>query len=458
MTSNEGSLKSDLIDIYSMASPFLVMYFRFSDYYIFITMTPTIINIIFKLSSRIKERFKKAEVKKIEATIKLEAHNPFSGRTNRDHAALTWWLQHNKTKLGINRLKITDFFSDTKNKNIDRRNKYFDMLSGNYSIESEGIKYRIECPEPDEKRPTYESTIYVHSEKMDDCYRLIEKVVSEFNDYIISLTKLDECIYTFKSGDTVKASLNVQKTKDNVFIENNIDIYEQIDTFLDEESFVLRDKFGIPHKLGIMFCGVPGNGKTSLIYALSKTYKKDIYKLNLSTITDSQYLVNCVSKIPKDSIVVFEEIDCCAGALSRELKIDSEICKTSDSSSDCGTSNNGSSNVSDATNKSVRLDTLLEILDGYQYLHKCIIIMTSNHPEKLDAALIRPGRIDFIYEFTYVSKDLFKRIFKFYKDVELTDRQIDKYYRYDITSSELINQILLPNIKSSVDEILEKLN
>ena len=43
---------------------------------------------------------------------------------------------------------------------------------------------------------------------------------------------------------------------------------------------------------------------------------------------------------------------------------------------------------------SVSLSTLLNCLDGYAMHEGTIIIMTSNHPEVLDPALIRPGRID----------------------------------------------------------------
>jgi mitochondrial chaperone BCS1 len=35
-----------------------------------------------------------------------------------------------------------------------------------------------------------------------------------------------------------------------------------------------------------------------------------------------------------------------------------------------------------------------------------MIIMTTNHPEKLDEALIRPGRIDFKYEFKKANKQI----------------------------------------------------
>ena len=47
------------------------------------------------------------------------------------------------------------------------------------------------------------------------------------------------------------------------------------------------------------------------------------------------------------------------------------------------------------------LSGLLNIMDGILETPGCIIIMTSNYPERLDGALIRPGRIDLKIEFPY---------------------------------------------------------
>ena len=48
------------------------------------------------------------------------------------------------------------------------------------------------------------------------------------------------------------------------------------------------------------------------------------------------------------------------------------------------------------SSKSDKLDLsgLLNVLDGVVDTPNRILVMTTNHPEKLDPALIRPGRID----------------------------------------------------------------
>jgi ATP-dependent 26S proteasome regulatory subunit len=42
-----------------------------------------------------------------------------------------------------------------------------------------------------------------------------------------------------------------------------------------------------------------------------------------------------------------------------------------------------------------------------------MIIMTTNHPEKIDPALIRPGRFDFKYEFKKATKQILLEMLQF---------------------------------------------
>ena len=60
---------------------------------------------------------------------------------------------------------------------------------------------------------------------------------------------------------------------------------------------------------------------------------------------------------------------------------------------------------------------VLNCLDGLCFKEGLITIMTTNYPDKLDPALIRPGRIDDHLEFGYSTKEEIKMIYdKFYPD------------------------------------------
>jgi ATP-dependent 26S proteasome regulatory subunit len=63
---------------------------------------------------------------------------------------------------------------------------------------------------------------------------------------------------------------------------------------------------------------------------------------------------------------------------------------------------------------SVSLSALLNVLDGAGSKRDLITIITSNYIEKLDVALIRPGRIDMIIEFDYISKEQIDGLLKLY--------------------------------------------
>eukprot|EP00658_Telonema_sp_P-2_P037197 TRINITY_DN26775_c0_g1_i6.p1 TRINITY_DN26775_c0_g1~~TRINITY_DN26775_c0_g1_i6.p1 ORF type:complete len:253 (+),score=103.75 TRINITY_DN26775_c0_g1_i6:273-1031(+) len=56
----------------------------------------------------------------------------------------------------------------------------------------------------------------------------------------------------------------------------------------------------------------------------------------------------------------------------------------------------------DNTDDSLSLDGLLTVLDGIVDTPGRILVMTTNHPEKLDPALLRPGRVNMQLELTYL--------------------------------------------------------
>jgi hypothetical protein len=69
---------------------------------------------------------------------------------------------------------------------------------------------------------------------------------------------------------------------------------------------------------------------------------------------------------------------------------------------------------------------LLNVLDGVVDCPNRILIMTTNHPEKLDAALIRPGRIDKIIYLGYIQYDAILEMLEHYFTEPLSPSQSDK--------------------------------
>jgi chaperone BCS1 len=144
-------------------------------------------------------------------------------------------------------------------------------------------------------------------------------------------------------------------------------------------------RLGIPYHRGYLLYGPPGTGKTSLVSALAAHFALSIYAVNLGEFTDRS-LMSAVNRVPAHSVLLFEDIDCMKGSQSR-------------TESNSGGGMNGSPALSTKENVSnqngVTLSGLLNVLDGFHAPTGVLFVMTTNHAEKLDGALLRPGRIDY---------------------------------------------------------------
>jgi DNA polymerase III delta prime subunit len=220
---------------------------------------------------------------------------------------------------------------------------------------------------------------------------------------------------------------------------------------------------GLPYRRGYLFYGPPGTGKTSLSLALAGELKLPLYILSLSTgsLTDETLTMLFVG-LPRKCIVLLEDIDC-AGVhrsggntdgydsdSSDDDSEDDEDDESSDhgkggktsgksgaktngvatgpssksSSTKAGTSGNrsGNTNMNAAQPRrpriSVSFSGLLNAIDGVASHEGRILIMTTNHRERLDSALIRPGRVDVQIEFGYAAKETLSEIFReLYKEI-----------------------------------------
>src|SRR5207248_11657113 len=107
-----------------------------------------------------------------------------------------------------------------------------------------------------------------------------------------------------------------------------------------------------------------------------------IYTINLTDFND-RGLMGAVTQVPANSVLLFEDIDCMSGSQSR-------------AGADPAKSGNRNATKDDtAAFNSVTLSGLLNVLDGLYAPTGVLFVMTTNHVEKLDGALLRPGRIDY---------------------------------------------------------------
>jgi len=147
---------------------------------------------------------------------------------------------------------------------------------------------------------------------------------------------------------------------------------------------------GIPYRRGYLLHGPPGCGKTSFIAALAGELEYSICVLNLSdrTMGDDR-LAHRLADAPEDSIILLEDID--AAFASREAGEAGD------------TAFQGANRLT--------FSGLLNAIDGVTSTEGRIVFMTTNYPERLDPALIRPGRVDFQQEISHCSGQQLTRMF-----------------------------------------------
>jgi KaiC/GvpD/RAD55 family RecA-like ATPase len=82
-----------------------------------------------------------------------------------------------------------------------------------------------------------------------------------------------------------------------------------LDIITFKESKGWYDDRGIPFRRGILLYGPPGTGKTSFIQSLASEIKMNVAILSLSAAADDDSLSNVLARVPKNSLLVIEDID-----------------------------------------------------------------------------------------------------------------------------------------------------
>lgn len=146
-------------------------------------------------------------------------------------------------------------------------------------------------------------------------------------------------------------------------------VLKDIKDFLSSENWY--HERGIPHRRGYLLYGSPGSGKSSVIQALAGELDYNIATLNLSErgLTDDR-LNYLLTKIPQRTIILLEDAD--AAFSNRRTQTD----------------------VDGYQGANVTFSGLLNAIDGVSSVEERLLFLTTNHMERLDEALIRPGRID----------------------------------------------------------------
>jgi len=251
---------------------------------------------------------------------------------------------------------------------------------------------------------------------------------SFFNELISTVKKLDgrdpDEIKVFNYNPYVWEFISSipKRSMDSIFIpsESKRKLLNALDRFTSNEKFY-KDK-GIPYQLGILLEGPPGTGKTSLVKAIASYLNANIASMSPSYIFE---LPKSLSSFKESSIMVIEDID--TSNITRErsvIKIKSANEINKDESTDFSFSS---------------LSDVLNSIDGILSIHGRVLIMTTNHIEKLDPALVRPGRVDVLIHVGYVTQETFNEFILSFFNKRVEGKFIGK----EVTISKLQGEYLL---------------
>jgi mitochondrial chaperone BCS1 len=219
-----------------------------------------------------------------------------------------------------------------------------------------------------------------------------------------------------------------KRSDKTLFLDIDLDeLFNHIQTFFDDEDDYIQH--GVPFKMNFLFHGIPGTGKTSLIYTIASHFNLDISFLNITKDLDDNTFTRAITNLPENSILVLEDID--ALFVDRDSKCN------------------------------VSFSTVLNVLDGMIKKHKLLTFLTTNYKDRLDSALKRTGRVDYELEFVHATRkqtnDMYNYFFdsnsdefmKFTKKLKYTTSDLHKF---------LFKNRKKTNIMEHIDEFIEILN
>ncbi|KAI3017328.1 hypothetical protein CBS147347_10324 [Aspergillus niger] len=186
-------------------------------------------------------------------------------------------------------------------------------------------------------------------------------------------------------------------------------IVQDIQDYLHPRTRSWYHSRGLPYRRGYLFYGPPGTGKSSLCFAIASLVQLDIFMVSLSASDlDENDLALLFQSLPNRCIVLFEDVDQ-AGIRKRDTDIppSRNRCETDETTVCDGLERHSSERRSSG----ITLSALLNVIDGVSAQEGRILIMTTNHIEKLDSALLRPGRVDMRVPFHHVDSSAIQQLF-----------------------------------------------
>lgn len=200
---------------------------------------------------------------------------------------------------------------------------------------------------------------------------------------------IDEEGVAFWKKDQAK---RCRSPKSVILSDNKMEtVIDDVRSFLKGSTRKWYIDHGLPVRRSFLFYGSPGTGKTSAIKAIASQFQLSVCMMGFTgTSFSNQSLAEALADMPRRAMLVLEDVD---------ALFDGRNSRTGQ--------------------HSLTFSGVLNALDGMVSAEGVITIMTTNHTEKLDAALLRGGRVDRRFFFNVPTDQQIKDFFlSFYPEAE----------------------------------------
>ncbi|KAL6618678.1 hypothetical protein ACP70R_033817 [Stipagrostis hirtigluma subsp. patula] len=272
-----------------------------------------------------------------------------------------------------------------------------------------------------------------------------EKALESYLPFILATAKAIKDqertlrIYMTEYSDWSAVDLHHPSTFDTLAMDQKLkqSIIDDLNMFIKRKEYYKR--IGKAWKRGYLLYGPPGTGKSSLIAAMANHLRFDIYDLELTAVSSNTDLRSLLIGMSNRSILVVEDIDC-----SIELK-------QRDEGEGHDKSNSTEENKGD---EKVTLSGLLNFVDGLWSTsgEERIIVFTTNYKEKLDSALLRPGRMDMHIHMGYCTPESFRILANNYHSIDyhITYPEIEELLTEVMATPAEVAEVLMRNDDTDV--------
>lgn len=225
--------------------------------------------------------------------------------------------------------------------------------------------------------------------------RLLKALMAECREEYLSQAKSKIAIFEHRAERWRKTGAKNIRPLSTVILSDKEKepLVDDVKQFLEPQTRAWYSQRSLPYRRGYLLSGPPGTGKSSLSFSIAGEFDLDIYIVSIPNTTDRN-LKDLFDMLPDKCMVLLEDID--AVGMPRSAAESDDI---------------GDDKALLRRKSPVTLSGLLNTLDGVSSQEGRIVMMTTNHVDKIDEALIRPGRVDLKVEIELVNKDVMAQIF-----------------------------------------------